>query len=244
MCQWGAVRNPWASYRMGISPIPTSFLTSQAGGGGRKVPLQIAANWLEVDENVSRPHFWIHCLVVKWCNEQSYGLCQSPLMSERRSSTICVVVEQPNHHLVMTLSLMLEGFHLKIFGGLGGPCGVGVDPYNMARFKAMLGVFCADNRSSQCMTACCFACIDNYCKFMVLTCSKLFLTWVLASENGVPILLLKYFDFLSRGFICVVHCVSSNFLSAVTVMLAQLSDFTRSVFVFLLCLPSITFSFS
>ena len=35
-------------------------------------------NWLEVDENVTRAHFRIDCLVVKWCNKQSHSFHPSP----------------------------------------------------------------------------------------------------------------------------------------------------------------------
>ena len=91
MCKGGANRTPWAGYRMGPSSTPKP-------GGVEKTPFQIAANQLEVVKNVNRTHLRTHWLATKWCNEQSYSFRQSPQMSKRRSSTICVVVERPVHH--------------------------------------------------------------------------------------------------------------------------------------------------
>ena len=71
MCQWGANRNPWAGYRMGLSRPPRST-SVPLQTGGRKVPFQFSAKQLEVVENVNRTHFRIYRLVVEWCNEQSY----------------------------------------------------------------------------------------------------------------------------------------------------------------------------
>ena len=46
-------------------PIPDPHVPITLQTGGRKVPLSIVANRLEVDENVNTAHFRIHWLVVK-----------------------------------------------------------------------------------------------------------------------------------------------------------------------------------
>ena len=80
--------------------------------GVENPPLQISANQLEVDENVSGAHFRIHLLLVKWCNENFHcgrnaiQLSSKPQMSESRSSTICVWSSSgPITIVVMTLSI-------------------------------------------------------------------------------------------------------------------------------------------
>ena len=89
---------------MGSSPKPHGPLTQKPGV--EKSPFQISANRLKVDENVNRAHFRIHWLVVKWCNEQIVQLSPKPQMCERRSSTVCAVVERLDHHCGDDLVLM------------------------------------------------------------------------------------------------------------------------------------------
>ena len=56
--------NPWAAYRMGPSPNPYAPLTPKMREVGRKVPLSILANRLEVDEmSIEQAHFRIHLIV-------------------------------------------------------------------------------------------------------------------------------------------------------------------------------------
>ena len=63
-----------------------------------KSPLQIAAKWLEIDENINRAHSRIHWLVVKWCHEQSSRqLLPESQMCERTSNTVCTVIERSDH---------------------------------------------------------------------------------------------------------------------------------------------------
>ena len=55
-------------------PIPELLIPQT---GGRKVLLQISANWLEANKNVNRAHFKIYWLAVNWCNEQLYSFRQT-----------------------------------------------------------------------------------------------------------------------------------------------------------------------
>ena len=62
MSQWGANRNPFAGYRMGVSQTP---YPTKPGRGVKKSPFEIAAKRLEIDEKVNREHFRTHSLDVK-----------------------------------------------------------------------------------------------------------------------------------------------------------------------------------
>ena len=57
MCHWGANRNPWAGYQKAQASNPQT--------GGRKVPYQISANRLEIDEIVNRAHTLAGCEVMQ-----------------------------------------------------------------------------------------------------------------------------------------------------------------------------------
>ena len=97
---------------MGLSLTPHFPLNPPLGA--EKSPIQISANRLEVDQNVDRTYFRIHWLVVKWCNEQlnNRTALVKPQMSESRSSTICVIVKQPDHYcgddLVLSTTLSVN----------------------------------------------------------------------------------------------------------------------------------------
>ena len=53
----GANKNPWTGNRMG--PSPTLMVTITLKPGVEKSPFEIAANRLEIDENVNITHFRI-----------------------------------------------------------------------------------------------------------------------------------------------------------------------------------------
>ena len=85
---------------MGQSPTPYVIPSPQTGG--RKVPISNFSQRVgccrkcqsKGVEHILRYIGWL----VKWCHEQLYSFRQKPQLSERRSSTICVVVERPDHH--------------------------------------------------------------------------------------------------------------------------------------------------
>ena len=74
---------------------------------GQKSPFQITVERLVIDENIiSRAPLITRFLTLNLRLEQSYSFARTQ-MSERRSNTISVVVERPDHHygddLVCTL---------------------------------------------------------------------------------------------------------------------------------------------
>ena len=60
------------------------------------VPLT-TQNGLEIDQNVNRASLVRHFLAMSLCLEQIIQLSPKFQVSERRSNTICAVVERPNH---------------------------------------------------------------------------------------------------------------------------------------------------
>ena len=78
-----------------IPDLPTSLLTPKLGV--EKSAFQFAAKQLEINKNVNRACLVRHFLALNLCLKQLYSFHQSPQMSERISSTICAVVEWPDH---------------------------------------------------------------------------------------------------------------------------------------------------
>ena len=72
---WRAIRNPWASYKIGLSLTPN--VPSNPPKQDGKVRLSHLSQRLKADEIVNGAHFRIHWLVVKWYSEQSCSFCQS-----------------------------------------------------------------------------------------------------------------------------------------------------------------------
>ena len=82
-------------------PIPDPFASPNCPSKERvkKFPFQISTNRLELGQNVNSAHVRTHWLALKWCNEnRNVHLSPKPHMNESRSSTICAVVERPDHH--------------------------------------------------------------------------------------------------------------------------------------------------
>ena len=53
MSQWGANRNPWVGYRMGLFRTPSRTPKPEV----EKLQFHIAAKQFEINENVIRAHF-------------------------------------------------------------------------------------------------------------------------------------------------------------------------------------------
>ena len=60
-------------------------------------PFEIAATLLEVAENVNRTRLIRRFLALNLCLNNRTAFAKVP-MSDRRSNTICAVVERPDHH--------------------------------------------------------------------------------------------------------------------------------------------------
>ena len=71
ICQWGANKNPWAGYRMGLSYVS---ITPKAAV--KKTPFNLQSNGWD-DENVKRAHLSTLWLAVLRCHEQSCSFRQS-----------------------------------------------------------------------------------------------------------------------------------------------------------------------
>ena len=70
--------NPWAGYRTGLSPTPTSLLTPNWGVEVEYYPFQIiAAKGLAIDENANRSLLIRRFLALSLRYEQSYSFRQS-----------------------------------------------------------------------------------------------------------------------------------------------------------------------
>ena len=78
MCQWGANSNPWAAYRMGLSPTPRP---PNPQTGGRKDSLSNCIQ-LVIDRQkecqISKLENTYSLPGCEVCHEQSYSLRQSP----------------------------------------------------------------------------------------------------------------------------------------------------------------------
>ena len=92
-------------------------------------PFQIAAKWLEINENANWANFRTHWLAVKWCREQSYSFRQIPkwVNANRaqyvRSSSRLIAI------LAMTLFLLSESSNFLFLFNISvgfGRFGVGV----------------------------------------------------------------------------------------------------------------------
>ena len=101
MCQWGPNRNPRASYRM--CPFPTIYGSLTHKSGVEKTPLfgQPVGGYRKCQSNTFYDTL-AGCEVTQWTILQ---LSPKPQMSKSRSSTICGVVERPDHHCGDDLAL-------------------------------------------------------------------------------------------------------------------------------------------
>ena len=80
----------------------------------RKVPpFKFWPTSLEVVENVSRTHFRLHWLVVKWCSEQSYSFRQSSKWVKADRAQYVWSSSGPITLVVMTLSNLLFHYHSR-----------------------------------------------------------------------------------------------------------------------------------
>ena len=96
MCQWGANMNPWADFQMGLSrrPLHTSLPTPKP----RDRNLQ---------PNSWRSNMSFESTKLAGCEimpRTTVQLFQKPQMSERRRSTLCTVVEWPDHRSLSSLA--------------------------------------------------------------------------------------------------------------------------------------------
>ena len=95
MCQCGANRKPHVDYRIG--PLVPRLSRNR---GVEKCPFKIAAKWVEIDENVKGAHLRTHWLAV-WSdamNSCTLQLLPKAQISKLRSSSICAIVQRPDHH--------------------------------------------------------------------------------------------------------------------------------------------------
>ena len=110
MCQWGAHRNPLTSYRMGLSP---SHVPLNAPNVGRKSPLfRVSAEQLETKQNCQHSTLENTLDGCKVMPRTTGQVSPKPQMSERRSSTIWLVVEWslwwwPGYILYQTQSIKI-----------------------------------------------------------------------------------------------------------------------------------------
>ena len=82
--------------------VQTSHTPNPANPGGGaidKSPFEIAAKRLEANENGNRAGLMRHfCFLALNFALNNLQLSPKPHLSERRSNTICAVVERPDHH--------------------------------------------------------------------------------------------------------------------------------------------------